>query len=146
LYFDRPMKEIMSRNFYPGVQSEAIREDLALKELTEKQWKELTTVGTLSVTELVFSRGSSTLTDRSQLILKELADRLQAWPQYYLMIRGNASNLGDVEANKQLAAKRALGALQYLESAGIPKQRMRTVSSEITGETRVTFEVGEIPY
>ena len=146
LYFDRPMKEIMSRNFYPGVQSEAIREELALKELTEKQWKELTTVGTLSVTELVFSRGSSTLTDRSQLILKELADRLQAWPQYYLMIRGNASNLGDVEANQQLAAKRAQGALQYLESAGIPKQRMRTVPGDITGETRVTFEVGEIPY
>ena len=146
LYFDRPMKEIMSRNFYPGVQSEAIREELALKDLTEKQWLELISVGTLSVPELVFSRGSSNLTDRSQLILKELAERLQAWPQYYLMIRGNASNLGDVEANKQLAAKRAQGALQYLESAGIPKQRMRTIQGDITGETRVTFGVGEIPY
>ncbi len=146
LYFDRPMKEIMSRNFYPGVQSEAIREELALKDLTEKQWLELMSVGTLRVPELVFSRGSSTLTDRSQLILKELAERLQAWPQYYLMIRGNASNLGDVEANKQLAAKRAQGALQYLESAGIPKQRMRTIPGDITGETRVTFGVGEIPY
>ncbi len=146
LYFDRPMKQIMSRNFYPGVQSEAIREELALKDLPEKQWLELISVGTLSVPELVFSRGSSNLTDRSQLILKELAERLQAWPQYYLMIRGNASNLGDVEANKQLAAKRAQGALQYLESAGIPKQRMRTIPSDITGETRVTFGVGEIPY
>ena len=146
LYFDRPMKQIMSRNFYPGVQSEVIREELALKELTEKQWTELASVGTLNVPELVFSRGSSTLTDRSQLILKELAERLQAWPQYYLMIRGNASNLGDVEANKELAAKRALGALQYLESAGIPKQRIRTIPGDITGETRVTFGVGEIPY
>ncbi len=146
LYFDRPMKQIMSRNFYPGVQSEVIREELALKELTEKQWTELASVGTLNVPELVFSRGSSTLTDRSQLILKELVERLQAWPQYYLMIRGNASNLGDVEANKELAAKRALGALQYLESAGIPKQRIRTIPGDITGETRVTFGVGEIPY
>ena len=146
LYFDRPMKQIMSRNFYPGVQSEAIREELALKVLAEKQWSELVSVGTLSVPELVFSRGSSTLTDRSQLILKELAERLQAWPQYYLMIRGNASNLGDVEANKELASKRGLGALQYLESAGIPKQRMRTIPGEITGETRVTFGVGEFPY
>jgi len=146
LYFDRPMKQIMSRNFYPGVQSEVIREELALKELTEKQWTELASVGTLNVPELVFSRGSSNLTERSQLILKELAERLQAWPQYYLMIRGNASNLGDVEANKELAAKRALGALQYLESAGIPKPRMRTIPGDITGETRVTFGVGEIPY
>ncbi len=146
LYFDRPMKHIMSKNFYPGVQSESIREELALKELTDKQWSELVSVGTLNVPELVFSRGSATLTDRSQLILKELSERLQAWPQYYLMIRGNASNLGDIEANKVLAAKRGLGALQYLESAGIPKQRMRTIPGDITGETRVTFAVGEIPY
>ena len=62
------------------------------------------------------------------------------------MIRGNASNIGDVEVNKELAAKRAQGALQYLESAGIPKQRMRTIPGAITGETRVTFGVGEIPY
>ena len=146
LYFDRPMKQIMSRDFYPGVKSEAIREELVLKELTDKQWGELASVGTLSVPELVFSRGSSTLTDRSQLILKELSERLQAWPRYYLMIRGNASNVGNVEANKELAAKRALVALQYLESAGIPKQRMRTIPGDITGETRVTFGVGEIPY
>ena len=63
-----------------------------------------------------------------------------------LPICGNASNLGDVEANKELASKRGLGALQYLESAGIPKQRMRTIPGEITGETRVTFGVGEFPY
>ena len=146
LYFDRPLKQIMSRDFYPGVKSEAIREELVLKELTDMQWSELASVGTLSVPELVFSRGSSTLTDRSRLILSELAERLQAWPRYYLMIRGNASNVGNVEANKDLAAKRALGALQYLESAGIPKQRMRTIPGDITGETRVTFGVGEIPY
>lgn len=146
LYFDRPMKQIMSRNFYPGVQSEAIREESVLKELSDKQWSELASVGTLNVPELVFSRGSATLTDRSQVILKELSGRLQAWPQYYLMIRGNASNVGNVDANKELAAKRATGALQYLESAGIPKQRMRTIAGELTGETRVTFGVGEIPY
>jgi outer membrane protein OmpA-like peptidoglycan-associated protein len=146
LYFDRPLKQIMSRNFYPGVQSESIREELALKELTQEQWGKLATVGTLSVPELVFSRGSSNLTERSRVILDELAIKLQAWPQYYLMIRGNASNLGDIEANKQLAAKRAQGALEYLQSAGIPKERMRTIPGDITGETRVTFGVGEIPY
>ena len=58
----------------------------------------------------------------------------------------SSGNVGNVEANKDLAAKRALGALQYLESAGIPKQRMRTIPGDITGETRVTFGVGEIPY
>jgi outer membrane protein OmpA-like peptidoglycan-associated protein/ABC-type taurine transport system substrate-binding protein len=146
LFFDRPMKSIMSRNFYPGVQSETIREESALKALSDGQWASLVSVGTLSVPELVFPRGSSNLTERSRAILDELSVKLQAWPQYYLMIRGNASNLGDVEANRQLAAKRGQGALEYLLSAGIPKERMRTVPGDITGETRVTFAVGEIPY
>jgi outer membrane protein OmpA-like peptidoglycan-associated protein len=146
LYFDRPMKQLMTRNFYPGVQSESIREEMVLKELTDDQWVRLATVGTLSVPELVFSRGSSNLSERSRAILDELSTKLQAWPQYYLMIKGNASNLGDIDANKQLASKRARCALEYLQSAGIPKERMRTVTGEITGETRVTFGVGEIPY
>ena len=146
LYFDRPIKQLMSRNFYPGVQSETIREESALKKLTDDQWKNLSSVGTLSVPELVFTRGSANLTERSRSILDELSVKLQAWPQYYLMIRGNASNLGDLEVNKQLAAKRAQGALEYLQSTGIPTERMRTVPGDITGETRVNFAVGEIPY
>ena len=146
LYFDRPIKQLMNRNFYPGVQLETIREESALQELSEQQWESLSTVGTLSVPELVFSRGSANLSERSRSILDELSIKLQTWPQYYLQIRGNASNVGDVQANEQLASKRAKGALEYLLSVGVPKERMRTVASEITGETRVTFGVGEIPY
>jgi len=146
LYFDRPIKQLMNRNFYPGVQLETIREESALQELSEQQWESLSTVGTLSVPELVFSRGSANLSERSRSILDELSTKLQTWPQYYLQIRGNASNVGDVQANEQLASKRAKGALEYLLSVGVHKERMRTVASEITGETRVTFGVGEIPY
>lgn len=146
LYFDRPMKQISSRNFYPGVLSESIREESTLEELTPEQWSTLATVGTLSVPDLVFSRGSANLSSQNQTILQELAAKLQAWPQYYLMIRGNASKVGDVEVNKQLAAKRAEGALECLQNYGIPKPRMRIMPPEVTGETRVTFGVGEIPY
>jgi outer membrane protein OmpA-like peptidoglycan-associated protein len=136
----------MSRNFYPGVQTESIREEALLKELPEQGWRELVTVGTLSVPDLVFSRGSATLSSQSQETLKDLAAKLEAWPQYYLLIHGNASKVGDVEANKQLAARRAQGALECLQNFGIPKERMRTIPGELTGETRVTFEVGQIPY
>lgn len=146
LFFDRPIKQLMNRNFYPGVLSEAIREAAALKELSDEQWSGLISVGTLSVPELVFSRGSATLTQRSRSILDELAVKLQTWPQYYLQIQGNASNKGDVQANEQLAGKRAKVALEYLQSVGVPMERMRTVAGAITGETRVTFGVGEIPY
>ncbi len=146
LFFDRPIKQLMNRNFYPGVQTETIREATALKDLSEQQWASLMTVGTLNVPELVFSRGSANLSERSRSILDELATKLQTWPQYYLQIRGNASNLGDVNANELLASKRAKGALDYLQSVGVPKERMRTIAGEITGETRVMFVVGEMPY
>jgi hypothetical protein len=146
LYFDRPIKQLMTRNFYPGVESESIREEAVLKALSPEQWATLVSVGTLSVPELVYARGSSTLSERSRAILDELVTKLQAWPQYYLMIRGNASHVGDVEANRQLADRRAQGALEYLLSAGIAKERMRMMPGEVTGETRVTFSVGEIPY
>ena len=50
------MKQLMSKNFYPGVQSEAIREELGAKGAKRiSSWSELVSVGTLNVPELVFS-------------------------------------------------------------------------------------------
>jgi len=78
--------------------------------------------------------------------LDDLFQKLQAWPQYYLMIRGNASNNGDRQANLDLATNRGEAALKYLLSLGIPRERMRVVPGEITGQTRVTFVVGQQPF
>ena len=104
------------------------------------------TVGTLSVPELVFVRGSSNLTEASKRTLDELVQKLQAWPQYYLIIKGNASQAGDMQDNKALAEQRGEAAMKYLLGQGIPTDRMRVVTGEITGQTRVTFMVGQTPY
>lgn len=146
LFYDMPLKQLQTQNFHPGLQSEEVREEAQLAPLSDAQWQQLSTVGTLSVDELVFARGSAVLTDRSRNILDDLAVKLRAWPLYYVMIRGTATKVGDAEANRTLAAKRAQSALEYLQSLGLPAARMRTVPSEITGESRVTFSVGQLPY
>jgi outer membrane protein OmpA-like peptidoglycan-associated protein len=145
-FFDRPLENLQTRNFHPGLASEAVRVEAKLKPLSEEEWDRLMTVGTLSVPELVFLRGSANLSDQSKRTLDELFQKLQAWPQYYLMIRGNASQAGDMQANRELARKRGEAAHQYLLSLGIPPDRMRVMSGEITGQTRVSFVVGQVPF
>ena len=145
-FYDRPVESLLNKNFHPGLADEKIREETKLKELSEDQWGKLTTVGTLSVPELVFVRGSPNLTEASKRTLDDLAQKLQAWPQYYLIIRGNASQAGDTQANLKLASQRGDAAMKYLLGLGIPAQRMRVVTEGITGQTRVTFVVGQVPY
>ena len=145
-FFDRPLENLLTRNFHPGLASESVREETQLAALNDSQWGRLVTVGTLSVPELVFVRGSSNLSEQSKRTLDELFQKLQAWPQYYLMIRGNASKAGDMTANLQLAQQRGDAALKHLLSLGIPAERMRVVTAEITGQTRVTFVVGQQPF
>jgi len=145
-FYDRPVESLLNKIFHPGLADEKIREETKLKELSEDQWGKLTTVGTLSVPELVFVRGSPNLTEASKRTLDDLAQKLQAWPQYYLIIRGNASQAGDTQANLKLASQRGDAAMKYLLGLGIPAQRMRVVTEGITGQTRVTFVVGQVPY
>ena len=146
LFFDRPLANLQSRSFHPGLQDEKVREDLNLTSLSNAQWDSLVPVGTLNVQELTFARGSANLTEFSRSILDELASKLRSWPQYYLMIRGNSSNSGNVEANQTLAAQRAAATLEYLQSLGIPLQRMKATPGKLTGTTSVSFQVGELPY
>lgn len=145
-FFDRPIENLQTRNFHPGLSSEAVRVEAKLKALGDEEWNRLVTVGTLSVPELVFLRGSSNLSDQSKRTLDDLFQKLQAWPQYYLMIRGNASQAGDMQANIELARKRGEAAHKYLLSLGIPPERMRVMTGEITGQTRVNFVVGQVPF
>ncbi|MDZ4849047.1 MAG: phosphate ABC transporter substrate-binding/OmpA family protein [Pirellulaceae bacterium] len=146
LFFDQPLASLKTRNFHPGLQSEQVREQAELVALTDEQWKSLVAVGTLSIPELVFARGSATLTEQSRFILDDLAMKLKSWPQYYLHVRGSASNKGDPEANRELASKRASVAVEYLLSLGMSGDRMRSVDGGPSGETRVTFQVVQLPY
>lgn len=146
IFFDKPLTQLSQKAFHPGINDEQIRSDAALPSLTDAQWDTLTPVGTLSLPPLVFGRGTARLTEQSQLTLDELIEQLKSWPQYYLMIRGNASTRGDIEANKKLAFERAAAAMEYLKTRGVDANRMRAVAGDLTGETSVQFVFGQTPF
>jgi outer membrane protein OmpA-like peptidoglycan-associated protein len=146
LYYDKVLSSLQQENFHPGAADEEIRDDIIrLPSLTAAQWEQLAPVGTLDVEPLVFARGTSTLTESSKRVLDDLAQKLKS-SRYYVLIRGNASRRGNLAANQDLANQRAEVAAQHLIGKGIDQDRVRAVAAEPSGETSVTFHLGEIPY
>lgn len=146
LFYDAPMAQLKSRDFHPGLANELIAEQKELPQLSDDQWERLTTVGTLSVPDLVFARGSAQLIESSRATLDELAEKLRSWPTYYLQIRGSALAQGNLEANKELALKRASAAEEHLRSLGVSPTRMHVVGGVSDKQTRVSFELGQPAY
>lgn len=147
LYFDSVLRDLQTSNFHPGLADESIRDDsIALRALTDSEWSRLTPVGTLDVPELIFARGTDRLTSTSQVVLDDLVGSLQSFPQAYVFVEGNAGRRGNLEANKQLAARRAEAAKSYLIDAGIDPNRIRAVGGEPSGKTSVSFVLGQPPY
>jgi outer membrane protein OmpA-like peptidoglycan-associated protein/ABC-type nitrate/sulfonate/bicarbonate transport system substrate-binding protein len=147
LYYDKVLGTMHAADFHPGSTEETLRDDqVELPALTEQQWSELNTVGTVAIQPLVFARGRYDLTESSKATLDELAFDLKTWPRYYLMVQGNAGRQGNLEANKALAVARAKAAEEYLIDAGVAASRVRAIAVEPSGQMSVTFKLGEMPY
>ncbi|TWT94817.1 peptidoglycan-associated outer membrane lipoprotein [Botrimarina colliarenosi] len=131
-------------DFQPGATDEQVR-GVQLPALSDEQWNSLVAAGTARAPTLVFARGTDRLTGRSQSLLDELAGVLGS-TRYYVTVRGNASRRGDLEANKRLAAQRAKAVEGYLVGRGVDKDRIRAIGVEPSGETSVTFVLGEPSY
>lgn len=146
LYYEKILRQLSQDGFHPGSETEEIRAAGELEPLSDAQWQSLSPVGTLSVRDLVFPRGTDTLTQPSELTLDELVETLKNWPQYYVIIQGNASLAGNAQANKTLAQSRAIAAEKYLVRHGVSPRRIRAVGVEPSGVSRVTFKLGQSPY
>jgi flagellar motor protein MotB len=145
-YYDGIMRKLFDSSWHPGFGSEGVREEHKLLALKEEEWASLKPVGTLRVSRLVFPRGSFKISDGSEAILQELAEKMKNWPQYYLVVKGHASSSGDLEANLKLATERANSAVEWLVSRGVDRNRIRAESAKPNGSTTVAFVVGELPY
>jgi outer membrane protein OmpA-like peptidoglycan-associated protein len=142
LYYAKVFEEL--QDFHPGTDREDVR-SITLPALNDQQWEQLTEVGTARVPALVFARGTDRLTELSRNVLDELAGKLTT-TRFYVLIRGNASNVGDLEQNKLLAERRAQAAHQYLVEKGVDSNRIRASGGEPSGTTSVTFMLGQLPY
>jgi flagellar motor protein MotB len=145
-YYDNIMKRLFDNSWHPGFGAESVREERKLGSLKDEEWAQLKPVGTLQVPRLVFARGTDKITDASEATLNELMEKLKAWPQYYLVVKGHASSDGDIQANLALSNARAKAAVEWLVSRGVDRSRIRAESAKPNGSTTVAFVVGEVPY
>lgn len=153
--YDRVLAAMQQDGFHPALggagADEPIRGAVALARLSDAQWDDLRPVGTLGIERLVFARGTSRLTGSAGAALDRLAERLDAFPQYYVTIRGHALAVGDPDANRRLAAARATAVSAALTERGVDTIRIRAMSAEpessgAAAGRSVSFAVGERPF
>ena len=75
-----------------------------------------------------FSSDSSDLTPEAQATLNKQAQWLKQYPAFTITVEGHADERGTREYNIALGARRATAVRNHLASAGIPANRMRTIS------------------
>ena len=146
LYYDKILRAMFDNNFHPGNTDEDVAAEKTLVALTDEEWNALLPVGTLQVPRLVFPRGTATLTSQSEETLTSLVADLKTFPQYYLIVRGHCSKVGDLEANKILAQERAAATMEWLVKNGVDKNRIKADTSEPNGSTTVAFILGQQSY
>jgi len=149
LYYDGIIKQLFAKSWHPGFGTESIRKESVLRQLSDSEWDELRPVGTLSVPRLVFARGTSRLNTSSKETLELLAENLNTWPHYYLMVKGHSAKSDDPEinaANMDLAKSRADATVEWLVNNGIDRNRIHAVMDQPNGTTTVAFVLGELPY
>ena len=73
-----------------------------------------------------FAAAQTKLTDESKKVLDDLAEMLKKHPNVKLLIVGHASSDGTQAFNQKLSVERAQVAADYLISAGIEKDRIKT--------------------
>ncbi|MFK7961603.1 MAG: OmpA family protein [Phycisphaerales bacterium] len=156
LVYDRILAGLQQDGFHPSIggagADEPVRGAISLAALSDGQWTDLRPVGTLGIERLVFARGTARLTGSAEASLERLAERLDAFPQYYITVRGHALAIGDPEANRRLARARADAVAAALTERGVAEVRVRATSTapETGGSAAagrsVSFVVGERPY
>jgi outer membrane protein OmpA-like peptidoglycan-associated protein len=83
-----------------------------------------------------FARGQMTLDDTSKKKLDQVAAFLVSSPDVRLSIEGHADASGSTEANQTLSERRADAVKEYLESKGVPSDRLSTIGY---GETKPKY-------
>ena len=160
MYYDQMLASLQKEGFHParkinllGNMSgmaglDAIRTEEELPVLNDDGWNNLIGVGNIRVDLITFGKGSSNVNIGGQRELRNLADRLTSFPQYYLLVVGNSTAMGDPQANLELAQQRSEAVVQYLTTLGVGVNRVKAKAAPPTKQTTssVSFVVGQRPY
>ncbi|GJG87357.1 cell envelope biogenesis protein OmpA [Gemmatimonadetes bacterium T265] len=75
---------------------------------------------------LLYDFNSDAVKPTAQANLRELAANFTKYPDTDLLVVGHTDSVGTAEYNQQLSLRRAQAAAAYLESQGVPTERVRT--------------------
>ena len=71
-----------------------------------------------------FETASARLKAESYFVLDEIAEIMERYPNYSLLIAGHTDNVGNEDNNQELSENRARACRDYLSTKGIPDSRM----------------------
>ena len=103
-----------------------------LEHAAEQHSDKTATVSSIA-TDITFETASSRLTEKSKILLDEVARILSKYPSIKLTVEGHTDDLGDAAINLKLSEQRARACVSYLSRKGIDNTRM---SATGYGETR----------
>lgn len=151
LYYDGILRAMQQANFHPGQgQDEVVRGVVALPALADAEWNTLVTVGDMDARTINFGRGQSTIEIQGKRDVQDVANRLKAWPTYYLTVIGHARGDGDPAANLELAKARSKSVVDELIALGVSTARVRThaklFQTESGSAQSVSFQLSQRPY
>ncbi len=79
---------------------------------------------TIHLKNIFFETNQYTLLPSSEVELSQLVTLMKENPTLKIEISGHTDNVGNEQSNQVLSEKRAAAVVQYLQSAGIPQERM----------------------
>ncbi|WP_229599764.1 OmpA family protein [Runella slithyformis] len=79
------------------------------------------------LSNIYFETGKADLQDKSRTELNKLIDELKLQPTLRIEIAGHTDDVGDSKQNQILSQKRAQSVVDYLISAGVPRERIRAI-------------------
>jgi len=118
-----------ARNQAQMAQQQLANERQQLKQMqTEQLGAKQTDQGmVVTLSNVLFSTGKSTLQAGAHLQLERLAQYLKAHPKERVLIEGNTDSTGSAEKNQELSAARAHAVAQALQLRGVPPNQYQTI-------------------
>lgn len=78
--------------------------------------------------DIHFEFDSAALSEEAKQTLERHAEWLTRYPSVTILIEGHCDERGTVEYNLALGERRAMAAYNYLQSLGVPADRLKTIS------------------
>jgi len=114
-----------TKSQYDGLVSN-LTEEVKKGELQVRQYKDMLTVEVAE--QLFFDSGRATLKEQGKTVLKKVGEALQGYPDKVVRVVGHTDNVpistSQFPSNWELSAARATTVVRFLQTSGIPPDRM----------------------